>query len=41
MRRIAVAVAAVAFGNPFSVAAGTQRTPLRPCTIRLTVDAQY
>ncbi|TIX51114.1 TonB-dependent receptor [Alteraurantiacibacter aquimixticola] len=29
------------FGNPFFVAEGMQRTPLRPRTIRLGVDAQF
>jgi iron complex outermembrane receptor protein len=30
-----------AYGNPFSVAAGTQRTPLRPRSIRIGVDAAF
>jgi len=30
-----------AFGNPFSVAAGLQTTPLRPRTIRLGFDASF
>jgi iron complex outermembrane receptor protein len=31
------------FGNPFSVAGGTQRTPLRPRTVRIGIgiDAQF
>jgi hypothetical protein len=41
MRRIGFAAAAMACGNPFSAAAGTQRTPLRPCKIRLAADAQF
>ncbi len=30
-----------AYGNPFSVAAGSQRTPLRPRSIRLGLDAAF
>lgn len=29
------------YGNPFEVAGGMQRTPLRPRTIRLGIDAQF
>ncbi len=29
------------YGNPFSLAAGEQRTPLRPRTIRIGVDARF
>lgn len=29
------------YGNPFSVAAGNQRTPLRPRTIRIGIDARF
>lgn len=29
------------FGNPFSVAEGNQRTPLRPRTVRIGIDARF
>jgi outer membrane receptor protein involved in Fe transport len=29
------------YGNPFSVADGTQRTPLRPRTVRIGIDARF
>lgn len=30
-----------AYGNPFSVAAGSQTTPLRPRTVRVGIDAKF